>query len=149
MATLPNRGDSPWDTTLQTWLYVAHNTDGTLKSPSLGRIDPTFAHVGVLTVQAGAGRYPVTVAGTITAVRAAVGTAPTGAAILVDVNKNGTTVFTTQGNRPLIAAGTNSSGAAVPDVTSVIAGDLLSVDVDQIGSSVAGSDLVVVVLIQT
>jgi hypothetical protein len=77
-----------------------------------------------------------------------VGTAPTGAAILVDVNKNGTTIFTTQGNRPSIAAGGNASSAAVPDVTSLAAGDFLTVDVDQIGSTVAGSDLTVIVTVQ-
>ena len=40
------------------------------------------------------------------------------------------------------------SGAIVtPNVTAVAFGDLISVDVDQIGSTVAGSDLTVVVLV--
>ena len=78
---------------------------------------------------------------TITGVRAtvAVGKAPTGANIIFDVSKNGTTIFTTQGNRPSIVA-TNTVGAlATPDITSLAAGDVLTVDVDQVGSTLAGS----------
>lgn len=80
---------------------------------------------------------------TLTKVRASVGTAPTGAAILVDVNKNGTTIFTTSAHRPSIAAGTQTAVASGIDVTSWADGDYLTVDVDQIGSTVAGSDLTV------
>ena len=71
-------------------------------------------------------------------------TAPTGASIVVDVNKNGTTIFTTQANRPTVAAAGNVSGQAVPDVTSLAVGDYLTVDIDQVGSTIAGADLVVV-----
>ncbi len=106
-----------------------------------------FSKSGVLTTGAGVARLPIGAACSIVSVRAMVGTAPTGSAILVDVNKNGTTIFTTQGNRPSIAAAGNASGAAVPDVTSLAAGDFLTVDVDQIGSTVAGSDLTVIVTV--
>ena len=78
---------------------------------------------------------------TISGVRVsvAVGKAPTGASIIFDVNKNTTTIFTTQGNRPTIAiSATKSSSLAVPDVTSLAAGDVLTVDVDQVGSTLAG-----------
>jgi hypothetical protein len=81
---------------------------------------------------------------TITTVRASVGTAPTGASILVDVHKNGTTIFTTQGDRPTIAVSTNTD-TATPNVTSWANGDYLTVDVDQIGSTIAGADLTVTV----
>jgi hypothetical protein len=53
-------------------------------------------------------------AGTIRSVTAAVGTAPTGATLIADVNIDGTTVFTTQANRPTIAInGTHASSGAV------------------------------------
>jgi hypothetical protein len=82
----------------------------------------------------------------IRGVVATVGTAPTGAALIVDVNKNGTTVFTTQTNRPTIAIGAFTSGlAANMEVIVLAVGDYLTVDVDQIGSTVAGSDLRVAV----
>lgn len=108
----------------------------------------SFSYSGALTAVNGAGVFPVPAAGTITSVRAAVGTAPTGASIIVDVDKNGSTVFTTTANRPTIAAGAQSSPAEVPDVTSVAAGDLLSVNIAQVGTTVPGSDLTVVVYIK-
>jgi hypothetical protein len=80
---------------------------------------------------------------TITSVRASVGTAPTGASVIVDVHLNGTTIFTTQGNRPTISPGAFTSGSATPDVTSVAAGDYLTIDIDQVGSTVAGAYLTV------
>jgi hypothetical protein len=82
-------------------------------------------------------------AGVITDIRAYLDTAPTGANFIIDVNKNGTTVFTTQGNRPTIAAAANASSTTAPDVTAVAAGDRITVDIDQIGSGTAGSDLYV------
>jgi hypothetical protein len=71
----------------------------------------------------------------------ALGTAPTGAAFIADLNKNGTTIFTTQGNRPSIAAAANYAASGTPDVTTWAHGDYITLDRDQIGSTVAGSDL--------
>jgi hypothetical protein len=83
---------------------------------------------------------------TITAVRASVGTVPAGTAVIVDVNKNGVTVYTTQANRPTIAIGGTTATANNPDAASVAAGDYLTVDIDQIGSTTAGADLTVTVV---
>ena len=63
--------------------------------------------------------------------------------MILDVNKNGTTIFTTQGARPTIADGQRPSSTTLPAVTAVAAGDTLTIDVDQIGSGTAGSDLYV------
>lgn len=68
-------------------------------------------------------------------------TAPTGADLIVDVNKNGTTIFTTQANRPRILAGQNDGATAVPDITAVNDGDHLMVVIDAVGSTVAGADV--------
>lgn len=107
----------------------------------------TFAQTSTLSTVTGAVRYRFPFAATILGITTAVNTAPTGASIICDVNKNGTTVFTTQGNRPTIAVSTNAShtgtSEAVPDVTAIAAGDYLTVDIDQVGSTVAGSDLTV------
>lgn len=104
-----------------------------------------FYFSGALTVKTGVGRYPVFVSGTIVGIRAMINTAPTGASVIVDVNKNGTTTYSTQANRPTIAVSANSVNATLPNTTTFSAGDYITVDVDQIGSTVAGSDLVVVV----
>jgi hypothetical protein len=104
----------------------------------------TFSKTGNLAVGAGSARFLAPFAMTLLGVTAAVGTAPTGASILLDVNKGGATIFTTQANRPAIAAGaTAMSAEAVPDVTTVAVGNELTVDVDQVGSTVTGSDLTV------
>jgi hypothetical protein len=107
-----------------------------------------FSRSGTLEVTTGASKFPALFDMALVGVRAAVGTAPTGADLIVDVNKNGTTVYTTQANRPTISDGSTSSTETVPDVTAVAAGDLLSVDIDQIGSSAAGADLVVAIEFQ-
>lgn len=80
---------------------------------------------------------------TITDVRAIIGTAPTGATAIMDVNIDGTTIFTTQGNRPTIAISGTTSTTTAPDVTSWPVGGVLTVDVDQVGSTVAGAALTV------
>jgi len=102
-----------------------------------------FSQAGTLNTKTGASRFYVEDSCVIVGVRVSVGTAPTGASIIVDVNKNGSTVFTTQSNRPTIAVSSNTATASSPDVTSLAAGDYLSVDVDQVGSTVAGADLTV------
>jgi hypothetical protein len=84
-------------------------------------------------------------AGTIRSITTAVATAPTGAALIVDVNVAGTTVFTSQANRPSIAASGNSAVSGAIQAGTFAAGDVISVDVDQVGSSVAGSFLTVLV----
>ena len=81
---------------------------------------------------------------TIAGVRASAGVAPTGASVIVDININGTTIFTTQANRPTIAASGFTSGKVTNmDVTSVPVGSYVTVDVDQVGSTIAGGQLTV------
>jgi hypothetical protein len=106
------------------------------------RNEDHFNVAGALTVGAKPGGWVAPFAGDLDAVIASVGTAPTGSPLIVDILKNGVTVFTTAANRPTIAAGaTVSPLSARPDVTSFVAGDVLTVSVAQVGSTVAGSDL--------
>ena len=90
----------------------------------------------------------VSFAGTIVDVRTYLDTAPTGATFISDVNINGTTAFTTQGSRPTIAISGNASTTTLPDVVAVAAGDRITIDIDQIGSGTAGSDLYVAITIK-
>lgn len=108
----------------------------------------SFYKSGTLTVTTGTQRLPVDGTCTIVGTRLTVGTAPVGASIIIDVKKNGSTIYTTQANRPAIAAGQNAGGpGATPDITALSAGDYLSVDIAQVGSSTAGSDLTVAVIV--
>jgi hypothetical protein len=107
-----------------------------------------FFKTGTLTTTTGTQRLPIDGTYTIVGTRLMVGTAPTGANLIVDVNKNGTTIYTTQGNRPTITATQNAGGpGTAPDITALAAGDYLTVDIDQIGSTIAGSDLTVSVIV--
>jgi parallel beta-helix repeat protein len=110
--------------------------------------DAVFSEAGTLTTGVGNARlYNLSgVTRTIVGCYVGVGTAPTGADLIVDVNRDGTTIFTTQANRPTIAATTFVSALETPDVTSWGDGTYLTVDKDQVGSTVAGADLVVTVL---
>jgi len=93
------------------------------------------------------GRIPV--ACTPSRLDITVTTAPTGAAILVDANEcdsngsNCATLFSTQANRPTIAiSGTTGSTTTFND-TSIALGNMIGFDIDQVGSTVAGSHLTV------
>jgi hypothetical protein len=77
-----------------------------------------------------------------------VGTAPTGAAVLIDVNKNGSTIWATQGNRLTVAISATSGSQTTFDTTALAEGDRLTVDIDQIGSTVTGADLTVAIYMQ-
>ena len=79
-------------------------------------------------------------------VRCHIVTQPTGASVIVDVNATGTTVFTTQANRPTIAVSTSDATSGAADGGTAIAkNSVLTIDIDQIGSTITGSDLVVFV----
>jgi hypothetical protein len=102
----------------------------------------------VLATGTGAQRFYSPYACTIVQVRANVVTAPTGASLIVDVNKNGTTIYGTQSARPTIAASSVTAVGGAPTVTTLAAGDYLTIDIDQIGSTVAGGILTVQVTVR-
>lgn len=103
----------------------------------------TYSYTGVVAAGVGVHRLynDSGRARTITKARASVGTAPTGSSLVVDVNVNGTTAFS---SKPTIAAGANT-GSATPSAPTWADGAYLTVDVDSVGSTVAGSDLTVTV----
>lgn len=82
---------------------------------------------------------------TITAVDVEVKTAPTGANIIVDVNVNGSTIFADPSDRPEIVATQFTASGGDLGTTSITSGQSVTIDVDQIGSTIAGADLVVMV----
>jgi hypothetical protein len=84
--------------------------------------------------------YPPTGDWTIEVVRAAVNTAPLNQAAIVDIHLNGVTIFTTQANRPSIAAGAYLDDSGVPDITAMDGDDYLQLGVDQIGTGTVGAD---------
>lgn len=69
------------------------------------------------------------------------GTAPVGAAIICDINKNGVSIFTTQSHRPTIASGQTVGSTTAPDIMTFSAGDRITIDIDQVGSTSPGAGL--------
>jgi hypothetical protein len=102
-----------------------------------------FEFVGTLSLATGTVRIYPDGNWVIDKVWISVSVAPTGANVIVDVHKNGTTIFTTQGKRPEIAAGNNEDESDTPDVTALTKTDYLTMDVDQVGSTITGQDLTV------
>lgn len=114
-----------------------------------------FGFAGAIAVTTAAGRAIPSRMGLIKDVQLDIKTAPTGAALIVDVlTDNGAGPVSMFSTLPQIAAA-GVSGAAQPDGTyarrcitggfgtSMGAGQRITVDVTQVGSGVAGSDLVV------
>jgi hypothetical protein len=107
------------------------------------------------TVSTGAGqsaKVRIPYNGTISRVDLTVDTAPTGAAILIDINKgtsstNGTTIWSTQANRATIIASATNGNTTTFNTTTITSGDWVSLDIDQVGSTIAGSDLTVIMTI--
>ena len=103
----------------------------------------TYTISGNLVAGAGAFRWYVDRDLTIENVSVCVSTAPTGSTVIFDVNKNGTTIFTNQANRPTIAISGFTDLTSTPDVTTLASGDYITVDVDQIGSTVSGANALI------
>lgn len=109
-----------------------------------------FSHGGDLLVKVGTSHVPI-VGGTfaIDSVAAMVNTAPTGAAVILDVNRNDVSIYPTPANRPTIAPGSRVAAVGQHVAASLTDGDFLSVDIDQVGSGVAGADLVLMVRLRS
>jgi predicted RNA-binding protein with TRAM domain len=106
----------------------------------------TYSAAGTLTVRTGKFAIYNDTGSTWTFIkaRADVGTAPTGAGIVCIVKVNGSTSFTIT-----IPAGATTSGLVVPVPDDVVDGAKVTVDITQIGSSVAGADLSITLTTQS
>jgi hypothetical protein len=84
---------------------------------------------------------------TLTEVRASVTTAPTGSTLVVDINEGGVSILSTK--LSIDASEKTSTTAATPAVISdaVLADDAeITIDIDQVGSTIAGTGLKVTLL---
>jgi hypothetical protein len=65
----------------------------------------------------------------------------TGSGTIIDIHKNGTTIWTTQANRPTLLwnDADGATSAPLPDVLNVVTGDLLSWDIDQVDTVTVGA----------
>lgn len=76
-------------------------------------------------------------------IRVGATTPPVGASLIVDVNRNGSTIFVDQSHRPEIADGELTDLSTDIDDSLAASTDYFTVDHDQVGSTSPGSDLTV------
>jgi hypothetical protein len=136
------------------WVAVFARTGGILWTRSSAGaerlLEPgvlfAFSKTGTLTTGTGTHRIYNDSGSTLTikAVRASVGTPPSGGSIVVDVNVSASTIFSTQANRPTITTGNFTSGKVTNyNTTTISDGAYFTVDVDAVSG---GADLTVQIL---
>jgi len=106
-----------------------------------------FAVSGPQVIKAYGSRYYCEQDYAVRSVRISVGTTPAGSDLIVDVNRNGTSMFASAAARPRIVPGAYTALVKPEDVT-FSAGDYITVDVDQVGSSSPGIDLTIQIRVE-
>lgn len=120
---------------VKAWMTAAF----ALRVPNLTRT-VSFARTGSVTTGVGTYRWynETGVTLSILSVRIGVGTASSSGTPTVDVNKNGTTIYGTQANRPTVAVGSNVSSRNTSfSVTTIADGEYLTADIDVAGTGAA------------
>lgn len=133
-------GDGRWQ-----WGGVAGGEEGGV---GVSKDSHTFTFVGAATPYVGTLRYYVEESVRITRIRVSAGVAPTGADLIVDVNHNEASIFDDPADRPRIVAGEHT-GFVDPSTYFLTAGDYITVDIDQIGTTSPGAELTVQVHTET
>lgn len=85
--------------------------------------------------------------GTIIEVRAVCKTAPTGQAIIMDINDDGVSIWDAGARLQIAAAATSGNTSTITNPT-IAKGSILTIDLDQVGSGATGADLTVYVIYQ-
>lgn len=113
----------------------------------LGNVTPTFVFPISGTLVTGTSLTSaliVTKALTIIKAYAYVKTAPVGANLIVDIEKNSQSIWhATPADRLTVNAGSQSGSQTAFDTTTLAEGDTLTLDISQVGSTTPGSDLTV------
>ena len=128
-----NLGCDKCDTTTKTWFLIMSASDlvsALVAATSVAYVRPPYS-------------------GSIVGVRASVLTAPTDAVLTVDINKNGASILSTK--LTIDSGEKTSQTAATPAVISddvVVSDDEFKIDIDTVGSTIAGAGLIVTLEIE-
>ncbi len=127
--------DTPGGETILNPRIIGGSTEDTTQSSSNEDAFVTYTFYEHTVEQATDKGIPATIvidrACTIDKVYIHVGTAPgAGKTITVDVNLNGTTIFTTQAGRPSITGTATVDESSTPNVRTLSKNDLLTMDID-------------------
>lgn len=94
---------------------------------------------GVLSILNAAIKWVATAPMTFKDIVCTVGILPLATSINVDVLKNGSTIFTSAAKPTILPTGSGASLVCVPDVKSLAAGDVLTVNLTQVGTITTGA----------
>jgi hypothetical protein len=84
---------------------------------------------------------------TITQVRASVNTAPTGSTLIIDINENGTSILSTKLSIDATEKTSTTAATAAVISDSALADDSeITIDIDQVGATVAGAGLKIAII---
>lgn len=135
------------DTTLPTSAAVKDYTDTALAAQSEAIVIPVSDETTALTTGTAKVTFRMPFAMTLTAVRASVTTAPTGSVLTVDLNESGTTVLSTKLTIDATEKTSTTAATAAVISDSALADDAeITIDIDGVGSTVAGAGLKVTLI---
>lgn len=97
---------------------------------------------GLLQVETGAGNWRVWEKSQIIGIALTADLPSVGSPIVVDFKKNGVSIYTTT-QRPTLPEGNKSILAFLPNDTNLNPGDLITVDIANVGTTIAGADLTI------
>ncbi len=132
------------------------NTDGATKNAIRDKIESIMAGTGMpevimvavsdettdLTIGTAKITFRMPYAMTLSAVRASVNTAPTGATVIVDINEGGSTILSTKLSIDISEKTSTTAGTPAVISDTALADDAeITIDIDQIGSTIAGKGL--------
>ena len=100
-----------------------------------------LTHTGTLSAYTGTKRWYAPKNITISKIKARVDTAPTGAGVVIQINKTSSGVTTNQ--QLTVADGTTLISDTSPTISSMSEDDFLTIDIVSVGSTVAGENLTV------
>jgi hypothetical protein len=110
----------------------------------MGESQIVFARDYEVTITQGRQAYRFPFAATLVGVSACMGVPCTGSPTILDINVDGISIFTNQANRPQVPPITGD----LPEITlnvPIVPGNRVTIDIDDIGSTLAGEDLSVFV----
>ena len=134
----PGYGQGPYMYVNGDWVPMFLAQLGLLESAVVACSDETTA----LTTGTAKRTFRIPYSAQLLAVRSSVNTAPTGSTLVVDINKNASSILSTK--LSIDASEKTSYTAATPAVISTASlaiDDEITIDIDQVGSTVAGAGL--------
>ena len=140
----PGNADDAFDQLAERIQWLSASQLSMLTSSAIG---PSWHAAGVLAIAEDIGeRWVMPDSGTIKEIIIAVAINGTASDTIVDIHKNGTTIFTTQGNRPTIAHDNDDNyDSGIPDVVSFSRFDTFTADID--GVAAGASDLRIMMIL--